>query len=524
MAGHQERIDGMSDLKTYLGIELGSTRIKAVLIDAQHRVVGQGGFTWENRLENGVWTYPLEEAWTGLRAAVAELLDGVKTPVSIEGLGISAMMHGYLPFDKEGNLLAPFRTWRNTFTARESEELTKLFNINIPQRWSIAHLYHAVLENEKHIGKIHHINTLEGYVHHRLTGEFVIGVGEASGMFPLDGNDYDAKRIAKFDTLVEKYHLPWKLKNLLPAVRMAGETAGTLTEEGARLLDPSGRLKAGIPVAPPEGDAGTGMVATNSVAARTGNVSAGTSIFAMIVLERPISYPYPEIDIVATPSGKPVAMVHCTNCTSDINAWAETYSEFLSSFGMEINIKKIYDKMYELSLEGEADAGGMVVVNYLSGEHITEFEKGRPMVLRDAGSRFTVANFLRAQMYSALSTLAVGMRILYRENVAIDCLTGHGGFFKAPKVGQQYLANAMNAPVSVMETAGEGGAYGMALLVAYRMNKADGETLESYLEDRVFVNAVRSTLQPEPEGVQGFAAYLERFEKALKAERAALEE
>ena len=514
----------MSGLKTYLGIELGSTRIKAVLIDADHRVVGQGGFTWENRLENGVWTYPLEEAWTGLQAAVKELLDGLKTPVSIEGLGFSAMMHGYLPFDQKGKLLVPFRTWRNTFTAKESEELTALFQINIPQRWSVAHLYHAILENEDHVKDIHHINTLEGYIHHQLTGEFVIGVGEASGMFPLDGNDYDGERIAKFDALIEKHHVPWKLRDLLPAVRVAGEDAGTLTEEGARLLDPSGRLMAGIPVAPPEGDAGTGMVATNSVAARTGNVSAGTSIFAMIVLEKPISYPYPEIDIVATPSGKPVAMVHCTNCTSDINAWADTYSEFLSSFGVEINIKKIYDKMYELSLQGDADCGGMVVVNYLSGEHITGFETGSPMVLRNAGSRFTLANFLRAQMYSALSTLSIGMRILEQEHVAIDRLTGHGGFFKAPKVGQQYLANAMNAPVSVMETAGEGGAYGMALLVAYRINGETSETLESYLENKVFKNAARSTLRPEPEGVQGFLSYLERFEKALKAERAAVEE
>jgi sugar (pentulose or hexulose) kinase len=515
----------MGETKTYLGIELGSTRIKAVLIDSQHKLVAQGSFTWENRFENGVWTYPLEEAWNGLRAAVAELLDNVKTPVSIEGLGISAMMHGYLPFDKEGNQLVPFRTWRNTFTTRASAELTELFGCNIPLRWSIAHLYHAILQGEEHVKDIRRINTLEGYIHEKLTGQFVIGVGEASGMFPLDGFAYDAKRIAKFDALVEPYRLPWKVINLLPAVRVAGEDAGTLTEEGAKLLDPTGRLKAGIPVAPPEGDVGTGMVATNSVAARTGNVSAGTSIFAMIILEKPLSKPYPEIDIVATPSGKPAAMVHCANCTSDINAWAEVYHEFLSSFGMEISIKKIYDKMYELSLQGDTDCGGMVVVNYVSGEHITGFEKGGcPMVLRDAGSKFTLANFLRAQMYAAVASLAIGMRILYRDKVAIDCLTGHGGFFKAPKIGQQYLANAMNAPVSVMETAGEGGAYGMALLAAYRMQKDAGETLENYLENKVFSTAVRTTLQPDAEGVKGFAAYLKRFEKALKAERAAVEE
>ena len=514
----------MSGRKTYLGIELGSTRIKAVLIDDEHKPVAQGGFTWENRFENGVWTYPLEEAWEGLRAAVKELLDSIETPVSIEGLGISAMMHGYLPFDENGKLLVPFRTWRNTFTSQASGELTELFNCNIPQRWSIAHLYHAILQGEAHVKDIHHINTLEGYIHHKLTGQFVIGVGEASGMFPMDGFRYDPKRIAKFDALIEPYRFPWKLIDLLPAIRMAGEDAGTLTEEGARLLDPSGRLTAGIPVAPPEGDAGTGMVATNSVAARTGNVSAGTSIFSMIVLEKPLSKLYPEIDIVATPSGKPVAMVHCTNCTSDINAWAETYREFLSSFGVEINIRKIYDKIYDLSLQGDADCGGMVVVNYLSGEHITGFEKGRPMVLRDAGSRFTAANFMKAHLFAALATLSIGMRILHGEHVVIDCLTGHGGFFKAPKVGQQYLANAMNAPVSVMETAGEGGAYGMALLAAYRLKAEQGETLESYLENRVFASAVRSTLQPEAEGARGFAAYLERFEKALHAERAAVEE
>ncbi len=513
----------MSTGNTYLGIELGSTRIKAVLIDERHRVVGQGSFTWENRFENGIWTYPLDEAWNGLRAAVKELLDGLKEPVRIGSLGISAMMHGYLPFNKDGKLLVPFRTWRNVITGQASEELTRLFGCNIPQRWSVAHLYHAVKQGEPHVCDIHHINTLEGYIHHKLTGEFVIGVGEASGMFPLDGNRYDLRRIAQFDALVEPYHLPWKVINLLPQVRMAGEDAGTLTPEGARLLDPSGRLAAGIPVAPPEGDAGTGMVATNSVAARTGNVSAGTSIFSMIVLEKPLSKPYPEIDIVATPSGKPVAMVHCANCTSDINAWADTYHAFLSAMGVEISIKKIYDKMYELSLEGDLDCGGMVVVNYLSGEHITGFEKGCPLVLRHADSKFTLPNFMRAQMYSAVASLAIGMRILHNERVAIDCLTGHGGFFKAPKVGQQTLANAMNAPVSVMETAGEGGAYGMALLAAYRVNRSGGETLEHYLENRVFADAVRTTLQPDAEGVRGFTAYLREFEKTLRVERAAVE-
>ncbi|MBN1777719.1 MAG: ATPase [Clostridiales bacterium] len=516
-------MNGMGEQKTFLGVELGSTRIKAVLIDEQHRPVAQGGYTWENRFENGVWTYALEEAWDGLRAAVKELLDSLETPVGIEGLGISGMMHGYLPFDRDGKLLTPFRTWRNTFTQRASAELTELFGCNIPQRWSVAHLYHAVLQGEKHVKDIRRIHTLASYIHEKLTGTFEAGIGEASGMFPLDGDGYDKDRMAKFDALIEKHRLPWTIGTLLPAVCPAGGDAGALTEEGAKLLDPSGRLKAGIPVAPPEGDAGTGMVATDSVAARTGNVSAGTSIFAMIVLEKPLSRAYEEIDIVATPSGKPVAMVHCANCTSDLNAWADTYREFLGAFGLDIGIKKVYDKLYELSLRGDADCGGMAVVNYLSGEHITGFEAGRPLVMRSPGSKFTLANFLRAQLYAALSSLAIGMRILQKENVAIDSVTGHGGFFKAPKVGQQYLANALNVPVSVMETAGEGGAYGMALLAAYRAQKAKNETLDAYLESRVFTNAKRLTLQPDADGAAGFQTYLKRFECALKAERAAVE-
>ncbi len=509
--------------KAYLGIELGSTRIKAVLVDPRHKPVAQGSYTWDNRFENGVWTYPMEEAWDGIRAAVKELLDSLSEPVEIAGLGVSAMMHGYLPFDKVGTLLTPFRTWRNTFTQVASAELSALFQCNIPQRWSIAHLYHAVLQGEDHVKDIHHINTLEGYIHHSLTDQFVIGVGEASGMFPLDGEQYNQAKLEQFNELVAKYNVPWKVIDLLPAVRMAGEDAGTLTEAGAKLLDPSGRIQPGIPVAPPEGDAGTGMVATNSVAARTGNVSAGTSIFSMTVLEKPLSRAYEEIDMVATPSGKPVAMVHCANCTSDLNAWADTYKELLQSFGMDVNIKKVYDKLYELSLLGDTDCGGMVVVNYLSGEHITGFEAGKPLVMRGADSSFNLPNFLKAQLYSAVASLAIGMRILADEKVAIDRITGHGGFFKAPKVGQQYLANALNTPVSVMETAGEGGAYGMAVLAAYRVQKDADETLDAYLENKVFQDAKRSTLAPEAEGVQGFAAYLKQFEAALNVERAAVE-
>ncbi|MFH1880361.1 MAG: FGGY-family carbohydrate kinase [Bacillota bacterium] len=508
--------------KTFMGIELGSTRIKAVLISEANAVVAQGGHSWENRLENGIWTYPMEEVWAGLRGAVEQLLKSLKESVSIEGLGISGMMHGYMPFDAYGNLLTPFRTWRNTFTGKASQELTALFGRNMPQRWSITHLYHAVMNEEAHVPQIHHINTLAGYVHHRITGEFVVGIGEAIGMFPLDGKKYDAHCIRQFEKLVGEYCLPWKISDVLPGIRRAGEYAGVLTEEGARLLDPTGKLKAGTPLAPPEGDAGTGMVSTNSIAPLTGNVSAGTSIFSMTVLDKPLSRAYPEIDIVATPTGMPVAMVHCNNCTSDINAWVRTYHEFCGLVGADVSEDEVFRKFYLESLKGDPDCGGVVVVGYLSGEHVTDFETGCPLMLRSPAGSFTLPNFLRAQLYSALASLAIGMRILKREHVVIKQLTGHGGLFRTPKVGQQFLADAVNAPVTVMETAAEGGAYGMAVLAAYRVNRAEGETLESYLENKVFADARRTVLAPTEEGLKGFGTYLERFERALKVERAAI--
>jgi sugar (pentulose or hexulose) kinase len=509
-------------IKTFMGIELGSTRIKAMLIDDAHNVVAQGSHAWEDRLENGIWTYPLDELWTGLRNAVGAILNSIGGHVSIVGLGISGMMHGYLPFDAQGNQLKPFRTWRNSFTQKASLELTALFGRNIPQRWSISHLYHAVSAEEEHVRNIRRIHTLAGYVHHRLTGEFVAGIGEAIGMFPLDGEQYDPRCVEQFGDLISEFRMPWKLKDILPDIRKAGESAGVLTEEGARLLDSTGKLKAGIPLAPPEGEAGTGMVATNSIAPHTGNVSAGTSIFSMTVLERPLSRAYPEIDIVATPSGKPVAMVHCNNCTSELNAWVKTYQEFCALIGAKPDENALFSKLYRESLNGDPDCGGVTVIGYLSGEHVTDFESGCPLVLRNPTGSFTLANFLRAQLYSTVASLAIGMRILKQENVTICRLTGHGGLFKTPKVGQQFLADAVNAPVAVMETAAEGGAYGMALLTAYCVNRDEGETLESYLENRVFAGAKRSVLLPTEEGVRGFQTYLKRFEKALNVERTAI--
>ncbi len=506
-------------MKHALGIELGSTRIKAVAVDGAHIPVSSGDYTWKSTFENGVWTYSLDEVWAGLKAAVA----GVDNKDEIGVMGISGMMHGYLAFDKDWNLLVPFRTWQNTITGRAAEELTSLFGFNIPQRWSIAHLWQAVLNGEEHIGRIAHITTLAGYVHYMLTGVNAIGIGEASGMFPIDAEtlDYDAQMMEKFNALAAPRELPWKLADILPKVLNAGEDAGCLTEKGAELL--GGQLAAGIPFAPAEGDAGTGMTATNAVAPRTGNVSAGTSIFSMIVLERPLEKVYEEIDIVTTPTGKPVAMVHCNNCTNDTNAWAEVLKETAMLFGAQPTAGELYTKLYEHSLSGDADCGGILVCNYLAGEGVTHMDEGRPLVVRKADSKFTLANFFRAQLYSTMATLKVGMDILAEENVAIDSLTGHGGLFKTPVVGQKYMAAACNAAVTCMETAGEGGPYGMALLAAYRLNKADGETLEDYLNKYVFAGVSGTTIQPDAEDVAGFNAYIEQYKQLLKVERTAIE-
>ena len=505
--------------KTALGIELGSTRIKAVAINENHVPVSSGDYTWKSSYENGVWTYDLAEVWKGLKQAVS----GVENRETVAAMGVSAMMHGYLAFDKDWNLLVPFRTWQNTITGPAAAELTELFNFNVPQRWSISHLYQAVLNGEEHVPQIAHITTLAGYVHYMLTGVNAIGVGEASGMFPIDSekNCYDEVMLSKFNELPAIKNQNWKLIDILPAVLVAGDNAGTLTESGAAMLD--NLLAPGIPFAPAEGDAGTGMTATNAVAPRTGNVSAGTSIFSMVVLERPLEKVYEEIDLVTTPTGKAVAMVHCNNCTNDSNAWVNVLKETANLFDAQPSTGDVYTKLYQKSLEGDADCGGLLVCNYMAGEGVTHMDAGRPMVVRNPDSKFNLANFFRATLYSTMSTLKIGMDILAEEKVAIDSLTGHGGLFKTPVVGQKYMAAACNAPVTCMETAGEGGPYGMALLSAYMLNKAEGETLEAYLNAHVFADAKGTTMQPEQADVDGFNAYIRRYKALLEVERKAVE-
>ncbi len=502
------------DKRLYLGVEFGSTRIKAVAVDEGYRPVSAGDYTWKSSYDNGIWTYDLTEVWLGLKAALSAL----ENRESIACMGISGMMHGYLAFDKNWNLLVPFRTWQNTMTAEAAEKLTRLFGFNIPQRWSIAHLYQAVLNGEEHVPQIAHITTLAGYVHYMLTGVNAIGIGEASGMFPIDSetNQYDEEMLCKFERLTENQ--PWNIRELLPKVLVAGENAGYLTEQGAALLDDL--LPAGIPFAPAEGDAGTGMTATNAVAPRTGNVSAGTSIFSMVVLEKPLSAVYEEIDLATTPTGKPVAMVHCNNCTNDMNAWAYVLKETAQLFRANPGTGELYTKLYQKSLEGDPDCGGITVYNYMAGEGVTHLDAGRPMVIRRPDSRFTLANFLRAQLYSTMATLAVGMDILAKENVAIDCLMGHGGLFKTPVVGQKYMAAACQASVTCLTTAGEGGPYGMALLAAYTANREG--TLEDFLNNQVFSDCESTTLEPTAEDVAGFQTYLTRFVAGLPTEKAAV--
>lgn len=516
--------------KTALGIEFGSTRIKAVLIGEDHTPIASGSHEWENRHENGIWTYSLDDIWQGLQESYRnlskEVLEKYNTPLQTVGaIGFSAMMHGYMAFDQDGKLLVPFRTWRNTITGQAAEKLTDLFQFNIPQRWSIAHLYQAILNKEPHVREISHQTTLAGYVHWKLTGQKVLGVGEASGVFPIDSqtNDYDQRKLEQFNELLKAAEIPWKLQDILPKALLAGEAAGILTEDGAKLLDPTGELHAGIPLCPPEGDAGTGMVATNSVAERTGNVSAGTSVFAMIVLEKPLSKLYPEIDMVTTPTGKPVAMVHSNNCTSDLNAWVGLFHEFTHALGMEIDQSKLYETLYQKALTGDADGGGLLAYNYVSGEHLTHLEEGRPLFVRTPESRFTLSNFMRAHLFSALGALKIGLDIFEKEQVKIDQVLGHGGFFKTREVGQRIMAAAMNVPVSVMETAGEGGAWGIALLASYMLHKSANEPLEAYLADKVFADEKGSTIAPDPVDVEGFAVFMERYKKGLVIERAAVE-
>ena len=517
--------------RTSLGIELGSTRIKAILIGEDHAPIASGGHAWENQYENGVWTYDMDEVWTGLQDCYRDLKEDVRRQYGVSlckvgSIGFSAMMHGYLAFDRDDNLLVPFRTWRNTITEQAAGELTELFGFNIPQRWSIAHLYQAILNGEEHVGKVAFLTTLSGYVHWRLTGRKVLGIGDASGMFPIDSlsNDFDAKMVEQFNGLLAKKGLPFVLGDILPKVMVAGENAGVLTQEGARLLDPSGELAAGIDVCPPEGDAGTGMVATNSVAQRTGNVSAGTSIFAMIVLEKALSRVYPEIDMVTTPAGSPVAMVHCNNCTSDIDAWAGLFREAAGAFGVQVDINTLYETLYRVALEGDVDCGKLLAYNYLAGEPITGLEEGRPLLVRMPDSRLTLVNLMRTLLFSALGTLKIGMDILFdREQVKIDKLLGHGGFFKTKDAGQKLTAAALGSPVAVMKTAGEGGAWGMALLAAYMQHRQEGESCEDYLESKVFAGEQGQTACPDPKDVESFAQFMQRYEKGLSIQRAAVD-
>lgn len=511
--------------KAVLGIEFGSTRIKAVLVDVSHTPIAMGTYDWENRLEKNIWTYSLEDIWKGLQGCYKSLADDVEAKygeklTTLGALGFSGMMHGYMPFNAEGELLVPFRTWRNTMTEEACKKLIPVFHFNIPQRWSIAHLYQAILSGEEHVKDIAFFTTLAGYIHWKLSGEKVLGIGEAAGMFPIDSTimDFDQKMLDQFDGL---HNFDWKIRDILPKVLVAGEPAGVLTAEGARLLDPTGTLQPGAPMCPPEGDAGTGMVATNSVAVRTGNVSAGTSIFAMIVLEKAMEKVHEEIDMVTTPDGMPVAMVHCNNCTSDLNAWVNLFGECAESFGVKVDKNELYGVLYRKALEGAADCGGVTAYNYFSGEPITGLDAGRPMVVRTPDADFSLANFMRSHLYSAVATLKIGMDILLKEeHVAVDSLMGHGGFFKTPVVGQRVMAAGMNAPITVMDTASEGGAWGIAILAAFMKEKKDGETLSSYLNDKIFAGQTGTTLKPEPEDVKGFEAFLEEYKKLLPAEKA----
>ena len=513
-----------------LGIEFGSTRIKAVLIDPDNKPIAQGSHNWENKLVNGLWTYSLEDIRGGLQGCYADLRKHVLEQYGVEieslaAIGVSAMMHGYMPF-KGNEMLAEFRTWRNTNTAVAAAALSKLFKYNIPLRWSISHLYQAILNGEKHVSEIDFLTTLAGYIHWQLTGRKVLGVGDASGMIPVDPKtcEYDKTMVEKFDKLVAPKGFAWKLSDILPEVLVAGEKAGSLTAEGARLLDASGHLKPGIPFCPPEGDAGTGMVATNAVKQRTGNVSAGTSSFSMIVLEKELSRPYEMIDMVTTPDGSLVAMVHCNNCTSDINAWVSLFKEYQELLGIKLSTYELYCNLFNAALTGDADCGGIVSYNYVSGEPITGTADGRPLFVRSANDKFNLANFMRAHLYGAICVLKIGNDILLNEEkVKVDRLTGHGGYFTTPKVGQRMLAAALNTPISVMETAGEGGAWGIALLAGFVVNNQQHLSLPDYLDQVVFAGNEGVAVDPDPEDVAGFNVYMKNYLDSLPIEKISVE-
>ena len=516
--------------KAILGIELGSTRIKAVLIDQENKPIAQGNHTWENQLVDGLWTYSIEAIWSGLQDCYADLRSNVKNLYGIEienlaAIGVSAMMHGYMPFNAKEEILVPFRTWRNTNTGRAAAALSDLFVYNIPLRWSISHLYQAILDNEAHVKDIDFLTTLAGYVHWQLTGEKVLGIGDASGMLPIDPttHNYSAEMVAKFDKLIAPNQYNWTLQDILPKVLSAGESAGVLAPEGSKKLDASGHLKAGIPVCPPEGDAGTGMVATNAVKQRTGNVSAGTSSFSMIVLEKELSKPYEMIDMVTTPDGSLVAMVHCNNCTSDLNAWVNLFKEYQELLGIPIDMNEIYSKLYNIALTGDADCGGLLSYNYISGEPVTGLAEGRPLFVRSANDKFNLANFMRSHLYASVGVLKIGNDILFNEEkIKVDRITGHGGLFKTKGVGQRILAAAINSPISVMETAGEGGAWGIALLGSYLVNNEKKQSLADFLDEKVFVGDAGIEVSPTAENVAGFNTYIENYKAGLPIEEAAV--
>lgn len=511
-----------------LGVEIGSTRIKSVLITREFKTIASGNYQWENQFENGVWTYSLDQLWEGIQDSYKQLRAEVESKyhtslTKIDNIGISAMMHGYLAFSKEDELLVPFRTWRNNITGPATDQLTELFGFNIPQRWCIAHLYQAILNEEEHVDKVSFLTTLSGYVHWQLTGEKVLGIGDASGAFPIDEakGDYNESFIEKFEQLEEVKKYSWSVREIFPKVLKAGKEAGRLTEAGAELLDPSGKLQRGSAMAPPEGDAGTGMIATNSIRKRTGNISIGTSAFAMVVLDKSLQKVHREIDIVTTPDGSNVAMVHTDNCSSDIDAWLQIFQEFAERLGINLPPEKLYETLFLNASKSDPDAGGLLNYSYLSGEVITEIADGRPMFVRTMNSNFTLANFIQAQLYGAFAPLAIGMDTLTEdEQIKLDVMIAQGGLFKTPVIAQQVLANALDIPISVMETAGEGGPWGMAVLAEY-MKKSAEVSLEDFLDQEVFESPETMTLNPETEGVKGYAEFLKRYQAGLPAEREA---
>lgn len=515
--------------RTALGIELGSTRIKAVLIDEAGTVLATGIHDWENSFTHHIWTYPLEEIHSGVQSCYASLRQHVQEKFGIDlqnigAIGVSAMMHGYMALNRDGKQIAPFQTWRNTNTQEAADILTDLFQFNIPLRWTVAHLYQRILDHEDHVKDLWYVSTLAGYIHFLLTGRRVIGISDAAGMFPVDEktHDYRENMIEAFDKLVEPCGYAWKIRDLLPQVLVAGENAGALTEEGAKFLDPSGKIRPGIPFCPPEGDAGTGMTATNAVAPRTGNVSAGTSTFAMIVLEKQLQHLHREIDMVATPSGFPAAMSHANNGTTDLNAWVSLFGEFAALTGHPVDKGELFRLLYTHSLEGDVDAGGLLPYGYYSGENITMINEGRPLFLRMPESRFTLANLMRAHLYTSLGAVKMGLDILHDEGVRVDRIMGHGGFFKTPVVGQRCLSAAVNAPVTVMDTASEGGAWGIALLAMFLIDRQPGETLEDYLDTRIFTHMTGTTVTAPQEEVEGFNRFMEHYRAGLDVEKAAI--